>query len=139
MNHYPQLNLRWKAAVIDSIIFSSLLFTTAYFSYDIFPNNLILRIIFIFLPTLSYEPLMLYFTGNSVGHKIYGTGMMQDIAKPGKMTESSPMCSGQTRLKLLTGHINGKASISPCNFSHCCQAFTKSPNSLLYEYFANIQ
>jgi uncharacterized RDD family membrane protein YckC len=82
MTKYPQLNLRWKAAIIDSFIFLSLLFSTAYFSYDIFQDNLFLRIIFIFLPTLSYEPLMIFFTGRSLGHKLYGIGVVhQDDSK----------------------------------------------------------
>ena len=76
MTKYPQLGLRWKAAIIDSVIFATLLFSTSYFSYDLFPDNLYLRILFIVLPTLSYEPLMIYFTGNSIGHKIYGIGVV---------------------------------------------------------------
>lgn len=68
---YPHLSLRLKAAMIDSVIFATILYSTAYFSYDIFPENLYLRIMLIFIPTLSYEPVLLYFTGSSIGHKIY--------------------------------------------------------------------
>jgi uncharacterized RDD family membrane protein YckC len=68
--NYPQLNLRLKAAIIDSIIFTTLLFSTAYYSHYFFPDNLSLRLIFVFIPSLSYEPLFLYFTGSSIGHKV---------------------------------------------------------------------
>ena len=82
MTNYPKLNLRFKAAMIDSIFLATILYSTAYFSYDIFPDNLYLRLVLIFLPSLSYEPILLYFTGSSIGHKIYKIGVMhQNPAK----------------------------------------------------------
>lgn len=67
---YPQLNLRLKAAMLDSIIFGTILYTTAYFSHDLFPDDLYLRLMMIFIPTLSYEPILLRLTGSTIGHRV---------------------------------------------------------------------
>lgn len=67
---YPGLSLRINAAMIDSLIMGIYLYLSAYISYDIFPDHLIPRLIIIFVPFLSYEPILLYFTGSTIGHRM---------------------------------------------------------------------
>ncbi|MBV1907758.1 MAG: RDD family protein [Kangiellaceae bacterium] len=72
MKSYPKLFLRIQAMLWDSAILGIFFITIAILSSKNSVNNEVLRALIIVVPALSLEPLLVYFSGSSIGHRIAG-------------------------------------------------------------------
>jgi uncharacterized RDD family membrane protein YckC len=72
MTSYPRLFLRIQAMLWDSVILGIFFVLMITLSDKIGINNELLQGAFFMVPTLSLEPLLVYFTGSSIGHRIAG-------------------------------------------------------------------
>lgn len=72
MISYPKLFLRIKAILWDSVILGLFFLSMIFLSSGLEFSNKILQGIFVFLPVISLEPLLVYFTGSSLGHRMAG-------------------------------------------------------------------